>query len=358
MNILHIISNFNIYGGVPQKKLCFIKYSSNNNFLYVYEKSYNEFKNLFKDAGALVFEGYYNRNLILHLKMLLKIVDENNIQIVLAHFTMGEILGYLIKLCRPKIKLVVSFDGPFEPKGIKKLIAEKIYNRVDAFIFVSKYVKREKFVQFPIIKKKESFIIYNGAEQRYISKDVFPILKHISVYTTSGLVDCKNISILVEAINMLRKSGHNQIHLYIAGDGPERTNLENKIRKYDLLDQVILLGYQKNIGALLDQADIYVHPAYAEGFGISVVEAMMAGKPIIVANAGALPELIENGKSGLIVDPFDANAWADAILKLIDNKGLAYKLGHNAKIIAHSKFSIETYVSNYENLFSSILEKK
>ncbi len=120
----------------------------------------------------------------------------------------------------------------------------------------------------------------------------------------------------------------------------------------NITNNISILGYQKNIGDLLNQAKIFVHPSHKEGFGIAVAEAMMAGKPIIVSNAGALPELIEDGKSGMVVDPFDATAWADSILKLIDDKNLANDMALNAKQRAKEKFSVKQFVSEYEKLYS------
>ncbi len=84
---------------------------------------------------------------------------------------------------------------------------------------------------------------------------------------------------------------------------------------------------------------------------------MISAKPVIVSNAGALPELIENGKSGLIVEPFDANEWAEAILKLLEDKEMAWELGSNAKKKAQHDFSIDKYVFNYQELYKSLLKK-
>ena len=102
---------------------------------------------------------------------------------------------------------------------------------------------------------------------------------------------------------------------------------------------------------------MFVHPSYAEGFGIVIPEAMLAEKPIIVSNAGALPELIENEVSGLVVEPHNAEQWADAILRIIDNPQLAEKLAHNGKDRAIKKFSKEKYTVNYEKLYKELLIK-
>lgn len=356
MKILYILSSYNIYGGTPKKTLDSLKYFNKRSSLYVYSNSYKEFKPQFEQTGAKIHEGTYGRNLYFHLRQLLKIIDKNQIDIVQTQFSMGETLGYLIKIFRPHVRLVVAFIGSSEPSRTKKIFLNYIYKKVDVFVYISQFVKGEKEGQFPLLVKKTSTIIYNGTEKRQITGDAFPIMRHPSLFSISGLAKCKNINILIEALNCLKKQGEKKVFLYIAGDGPERKNLEQKINQYKLNKQVFLLGYQKNIGDLLEQTDIYLHPCYIEGFGIAVAEAMMASKPMILADAGALPELIENEKSGFIVDPFDAGAWADAILKLVEDNELAKTLGENARKRAEELFSIEPYVSSYESLYQELLD--
>lgn len=357
MKILYILSVYNIYGGTPKKTLDLLRYSQNECYLYMYEDGYKEFKHLFENTGAKIIEGHFGRNVFKHLNSLLKLIDENGIQVVQTQFTMGEVLGYLIKLFRPHIKVVVAFVGPFEPTKLKKMLVNHIYKNVDAFVYISNYVQHEKEKQFPALRSKKSVIIFNGTERRYSTNDDLPALKHPALFSASGLVDWKNIPVLLEALHILKEKYKKQeLFLYVAGDGPERGRLEEKISKYDLKEQVFLLGYQKNIGGLLEHADIYVHPAYAEGFGIAVAEAMMAEKPIIVSDAGALPELIENEKSGLVVDPFDAKVWAEAIIKLIENKSIADQFGENAGERAQIMFSIKRYIENYKSLYNALLE--
>ena len=123
-------------------------------------------------------------------------------------------------------------------------------------------------------------------------------------------------------------------------------------------DYIHLLGYRTDTEVFLNDCDIFVHPCYVEGFGISVAEAMMAEKPMIVSDAGALPELVKNEKSGLVVDPFDANAWTEAILKLLEDKKMADEFGENAGIRAKNEFSIDRYVSNYRDFYTSLMEQK
>lgn len=355
-NILYLLPNYNINGGTPKKTLDLVRKSNNNCFVYVWSNDYNEFKYLFENSKANLYEGPFKRNIFKHLSYLLKIIDKHNIELVQTQFSFGELLGYLLKFNRPKLKVIVAFVGPFSPKGIKNFILIYIYIKVDFFVFISEFVKKEKMISFPILTKKENQIIYNGTEKQIDNGDKLAEMHGISLLDIAGLVYWKNTEILIRAMSILLKNKKNKnTYLYIAGEGPMRTQLVELIKLNDLEDNVFLLGYRSNIGGLLKQCDIFVHPSFAEGFGIAVTEAMMAEKPIIVANAGALPELIKNEKTGLIVDPYNAEAWADAIIRLKNDKIFANQLAHNAKKKAEAEFSIEKFVANYEQLYHKLL---
>ncbi|WP_372948564.1 glycosyltransferase family 4 protein [Mariniphaga sp.] len=354
--ILYILSSFNLYGGTPKKTLDLMKYFGSNSVLYVYEKGYNEFRSKFEDTGGRVYDGFYGKNLFRHLSILLKIIDKKEIDIVQTQFFWGEVLGFFIKLFRPKVKVIVAFVGPFKPSKIKSIIANYLYKKIDSFVYITKFVQNEKQTQFPILKRKDGHIIFNGSSERIDNETECAQLKNHSVFDIAGLVDWKNIQVLIKAINEIINNYKRECYfLYIAGEGPYRTTLEKLIEKYNLQKHVFLLGYQNNIGRLLNTCDVFAHPAYAEGFGIVIPEAMLAQKPIIVANAGALPELIEHEKTGLIVDPQDEKQWAEAIIKLAENKEFADNLASNARIKAEKDFSAEEFAQNYEKLYNSLL---
>ena len=207
----------------------------------------------------------------------------------------------------------------------------------------------------PILKQIDSSVIHNGTLRREDSGDECIDMKSIALFDTAGLTEWKNIRVLVDAVYVLvNEYGQKNVFLYVAGDGPDRAYLESKIKELNLTNNIFLLGYQKNIWRLLKSCNIFVHPAYAEGFGVAIAEAMMEGKAIVVSDAGALPELIENEKSGLVISPFDARAWADAIMRLVNNPELACKLGINAQKIANERFSVDVYAKNYDAVYQSL----
>lgn len=354
--ILYILPSYNLYGGTPKKTLDLMKYFGEQSSLYVYEDAYSEFKPQFEATGGKVYEGFFGRNIYKHLRVLLLIIDRENIDIVQTQFSMGETLGFLIKLFRPQVKLVVAFVSGIKPTLLKSIIVNQFYKKADAFVYITNYVKTEKGRQFSILNKKPSEIIFNGTEKRLNNGLETVKMQSFSLLDIAGLIDLKNIQVLIEALNIvINMRGREDIFLYVAGDGPQRGDLEALIFKYSMQRHVFLLGYQSNVGSLINDCDVFVHPAYKEGFGIAVAEAMMAEKPIIVAKAGGLPELIEHEKSGLVVDPFDAQQWAVAIVQLIENKDYGQYLARNAKIKAETEFSVEKFSKNYNYLYESLI---
>ncbi|NQX84858.1 MAG: glycosyltransferase family 4 protein [Flavobacteriaceae bacterium] len=356
--VLIVLPSYNLYGGTPKKTLDLIKFSKHHCFVYVWTNSYaEEFKPLFLDTKATIVEGNYGRNLLKHISAIIKIIDAHKIQIIHSQFFFGELLLGIVKILRPKLKVLIAFVGSLSPAGYRKLILKQVYKRADAFVYISNYVKREKINVFPVLERKNGYVIYNGTKNPIadlyldVSKE-----KTFIFLAVSGLTVIKNIQVIIDAVKVLRKQGQDNIKVLVAGDGPLMTHFQSEIETYKLEPYIELLGYQKDVGKLLLSADAFLHPCYVEGFGIAVAEAMMAEKPIVGANTGALPELLENKVTGLTVDPFDANQWASAMLQLVMDKPLAMTLGKNAKAYAKRVFSVDAYVKNYDNLYKTLLK--
>ncbi len=350
------MSSYNIYGGTPKKTLDLMMHFKENSVLYVYHNSSLQFKEVYENTNGKIHEGFYGRNIFKHLKKLLKIIDKEQINIVQTQFTFGEVLGFLIKIFRPNVKLIIAFVSGIKPPLLKSMIVCHFYRFADIFVFISSYTRKEKLRQFPILERKESVVIYNGTEKRIDNQEKIIDMKKFSLLSVASLVKLKNIQIIISALEIIiHKRKYQNVYYYVAGEGNYKNYLQKFVYSKKLNEHVIFLGNQSNIGNLLNHCDIFLHPSYNEGFGIAVAEAMLAQKPTIVANAGALPELIENNKSGLVVDPHDAIQWADAIIKLINNKELADTLAFNAKLKAESDFTARKFSQTYEKLYQTLL---
>jgi len=356
MNILYLISTPRTIGGTPKKTLDMIKYSHHKCIVYFWSDDYKEYQALFREAGAKTYTGTYGRNIFRHVHSITEIIDKHSIDIILTQFSFGEILGFFVKLLRPKVKLIVAFVGPLNPPLIKRIILNRFYKRVDAFIYISEYVKKEKKTVFPVLKKRPGRVIYNGTSLLPHSTKAAQVTDQFKILAVSGLNTVKNIATLIRAMGIIvHDMNYPRIELTVIGDGPERVKLHHLIADLKLKEYVALLGYREDVGDFLQTSDLFVHPSVAEGFGIAVAEAMMAGLPVIAANAGALPELIVDGESGMIVEPLDAQAWAMAIMKCIKEPAFAAKIAANGKNRAFNMFSVERFVSDYEAIFKDVL---
>jgi glycosyltransferase involved in cell wall biosynthesis len=189
----------------------------------------------------------------------------------------------------------------------------------------------------PIINKLK--VIYNGVTDvatDYSAKTS----KKFTYCVVSRLVTDKGIGEAIKAFNRLANEYPND-KLIIIGDGPEsekfRTLAKNNPR-------IKLLGYQKDPLKYIAESNIFVHPAYHEGFGISLIEASMLSKPIIATAVGGIVEIITDYKTGLLVKDRDVDSLTDAMKLLRNNKTLQNKLGATARNQYEKKFQFDQIV--------------
>jgi glycosyltransferase involved in cell wall biosynthesis len=143
-------------------------------------------------------------------------------------------------------------------------------------------------------------------------------------------------------------------HLAIAGRGQEETALRAQAAGAALTERVHLLGMRADVGALLRSADLFVHPSLDEGLPLAVLEAMFAGRPIVASAVGEVPAVLEEGKAGLLVPPGDPAALADAIRRLLDDRGTARALGTAAAARATREYPVDRMVARYASLYDAI----
>jgi glycosyltransferase involved in cell wall biosynthesis len=141
----------------------------------------------------------------------------------------------------------------------------------------------------------------------------------------------------------------------VVGDGPLRQALEEKARALRLNGTVRFLGAVPNASSLLPHFDIFVLSSLWEGMSNSLLEAMAAGKPVVATDAGGSPEVVIDGKTGILVPPNDPEALADAMLRLLADRELARSLGEAGRVRVQSEFTLETMVARLEELYDSLL---
>jgi glycosyltransferase involved in cell wall biosynthesis len=161
-----------------------------------------------------------------------------------------------------------------------------------------------------------------------------------TIGVAARLAPVKGISFLIGAVALLReKIPH--LRLVIAGDGPERPKLETQVRASGLEKAVRFAGWIDDVAAELSSWDLYVQPSLAEGLGISVLEAMAAGIPVVASDVGGLKEVIDDGATGFLIPPRDTGALATKIERLASEATLRAKMGEAARAHVIEHFNLE-----------------
>ena len=133
-------------------------------------------------------------------------------------------------------------------------------------------------------------------------------------------------------------------YLLIVGEGSRREALEAQARELRIAHRVVFTGRRDDVPAVTAALDVAVLPSYREAQGMVILEAMALSRPVVASNVGGIPEMIEDGVTGLLVPPHDPDALAGAIVRLLKNHSLADMLGRAGHDMVHDRFCIELMV--------------
>lgn len=264
--------------------------------------------------------------------------------------------------CSLKIPLIVyvhcEYKDAVQSRKHLGWVKEKLYQRLlksaDRIVVISKFVGHSVEAAVPSVRKKIS-LVYNG-----ISLENFCVpltqKRHEAGYTelifVGRLIPEKGVDILLDAFTILCRI-RNDLHLTIVGYGPEEEKLQEKAKDSQIEDKVTFTGRQTDVTPFLKKADIFIHPAvWNEGFGLTIVEAMCAGVIPVAVGHGSIPEIIEDGQNGFLVDEAEAAKLADGIrraLKVADTPE-GYRIRKNAVDTA-KKFSVQRTAVRLDHIF-------
>lgn len=187
----------------------------------------------------------------------------------------------------------------------------------------------------------------------------------LSIGTVKRLVAEGGIDILVHAFCEARETLRlqdrmlaNRMRLRIIGEGPERSRIESLVKSLGIQDVTRLEGNipHARMNEVLNSLDIFVAPSRSESFGVAVLEASACEIPIIATRVGGLPEVVEDGATGMLVEPENPAALAKAIQTLGTNEWLRTKMGVNGRAMVVSRYEWNRSVDQMEAIYKRIAD--
>ncbi len=179
----------------------------------------------------------------------------------------------------------------------------------------------------------------------------------IVIGTIKWLRKIYGVNYLIDAFYLLTKKYPNQkLKLLIVGGGPRITEYKSLVKKYNIVDLVEFTGSVPIAETVNyhNRIDIFVALSLRESFGVSALEAAACSVPVVVSNVGGLPEVVQNGKTGFIVEPMNPQVAADAISKLIDDAALREQMGKDAREFVKRKYDWNKNVKDQIKIYEHI----
>jgi glycosyltransferase involved in cell wall biosynthesis len=167
----------------------------------------------------------------------------------------------------------------------------------------------------------------------------------------------KGHAILLQAAARLEKMKEApDFRIVVVGDGPEKENLLRLTARLGIGQRIVMAGFQTDVRPYYSLSTLLALPSYSEGSPNVVLEAMAAGLPIAATDVGGVPEILEDGVTGLLVRPGDPEAMAETILRILRDKGLARRLGVAARSCVESKYTPRAYRQLLTEFYLATLE--
>jgi len=305
--------------------------------------------------------------------MIENFVSEKKIDI--CHFHYGTDCGVfyplLKKLYIPSVVSFYGYDAFSFPKKYfgygKKYLKERVFSKVDCILAMTQEMKKDLIEagcdedKILIHYHGVPCEIFNCIKQNYNQQnDYFTLLDICSFDPVKGHI------FIFKALKYLIEKGYDKIKLKIAGYGYYEKELKKFINSNNLSKYVIFLGYFKygspQMIYEIKHSDAFIHPSVItkddkEGIPGAIVEAMIAGLPVISTYHGGIPYVIENEKTGLLVKEWDVKGLAEAIERLVNDIELRRRLGQNAQKYALENLDLIEKEKELESIYDGLLNK-
>jgi glycosyltransferase involved in cell wall biosynthesis len=318
-------------------------------------------------SGAEVVALPYRGVSLKYFNDLRNLIETRRISLVHIHyFDYFSALHWLAR--RAGARRIVFTDtnsGEWNPHtrfaGLVRLRAIAATTPVSRLIAISDFI-RQRLISLGLPPEKIAVVYYGvdldrysaGMDARDSARRLHGIAPGEVVISTIAVIRAfKHPETLVEALAALVHRGL-PVRFLFAGDGPMRPDLEKMAQRMGVAGRIVWLGHSPEPWTVLQASDIFAFASVGEAFGFAVAEAMACGLPVVAARSGALPELVEDGRTGLIARPCDSADFADKLQRLVEDRETRERFARCSLERARALFGVDTSVSRTLEVYDQL----
>ncbi|MBO3698361.1 glycosyltransferase family 4 protein [Roseivirga sp. E12] len=250
-----------------------------------------------------------------------------------------------------------GFDATKQTKTLYYLISRWGERQMDASYTISKGLLNF-FIKTRLATPEKMRLIHYGFDmpENYLSKgDLSLRLASKQIIIAGRLIPFKGHEFLIRAMATLKSRYKREVKLLILGTGEFESHLRQLVTEMGLLNQIQFLGYSNRVGAYMANSDVVVVPSVSEGFGVVFLEAFSAKTPVISWDVPSGNELMENGKTGYLVPPYDVDKLAELLIQVLDNPKKQEKVAERAYNRLKSHFNLERMINETIEFYKKAL---
>ncbi|MHC5040175.1 MAG: glycosyltransferase [Planctomycetota bacterium] len=272
------------------------------------------------------------------ISRILRALDRSDFSPHLIHLQSAEVGRIGVGIARAGFPLFLSIHTTLRRRQTLR-IPEDLTR---GFIAGSQEI-RENLVNQRRIPRDRIQVITTGVDAQYFRPDgrgrdprhpFIPVVGIVGRFETH-----KGAQVFIQAAKIVADQGHD-VHFLLSGDGPEHENLREQVQRLGLEGRVTFATESRDYRSLLGAIDIFVRPATREGLGISLLEAMASGKPVIATGVGSMFQIVRDGETGYLIPRGDVSNLALAVTRLVTNPARAMEMGRRARKLVEESFDI------------------